>query len=237
MQNAKIENFLNSPLRSTLTSSANDGTSDNPGHPKSNDAGNWTGCERNKGNLVGTYRDISACMLSDYLGRPATKADLKALSEQDAKDLIKIYFWDKLQSDRLTDQDVANISNHVFMHYGNVRVVQKSLNRLGDNLTEDGIPGPLTNAALRAKTAENPDKTYNTIREELRKAYASNSVVEYREPFLRQLDLYFPVKETVGAEAAKEYTPKEKRNLSFKIAVLIIALLLISYYFYKKKKS
>jgi len=187
---ASFDAYINSPLRKALTSANNNGTKDTPGHPRADDAGNWTGCRPGVGNLVGTYRDISACMLTQVLGRPATYEDLKALTEQDAKNLIKRWFWDPLKLDQVPHQETADISIHIFMHYGNIRVVQKGLNRLGAGLVEDGKAGPATIEALRKKAGPT---AYNAIRDELRIAYENNSVEVYRKPFLDALNKYFPV--------------------------------------------
>ena len=187
---ASFDSYINTPLRKALTSSANNGTKDTPGHPRADDAGNWTGCSNGTGNLVGTYRDISACFLSQELGRPATYEDLKALTEQDAKRLIKKRFWDKLELDKVSHQETANIICHIYMHYGNIKVVQRALNKLGAGLSTDGQPGPKTNAALQKYAGVTG---YNAIRSELKTAYENNSVVIYRKPFLDALEKHFPI--------------------------------------------
>ena len=88
-------------------------------------------------------------MMTQVLGRPATYEDLKKLTEQDAKNLIKRFFWDKLELDRVPHQPTADICCHIYMHYGNVRIIQRSLNKLGATLTVDGKPGTATNKAFR----------------------------------------------------------------------------------------
>jgi lysozyme family protein len=149
---ASLDLYFEHPLRKLLSTSNNDATV----NPLANDAGNWTGCVPYVGNLVGTYRDISACLLSDYLGRPATVYDLRALTEQDVKNLFRIYFWDKLGGDSIPSQDVANIATQNYAHFGNVRNIQRALNRLGENLSVDGVSGSLTRQALARQAAINP---------------------------------------------------------------------------------
>lgn len=187
---ADFKAYMNTPLRKALTSSSNNGTKDTPGHPRADDAGNWTGCSNGSGQLVGTYRDISACMLTQVLGRPATYLDLKALTQARAEELIKIWFWDKLELDKVKHQETANICAHIFMHYGNVKVIQDGLNTIGAGLTADGRTGPATLAAIQKFAGV---RGYNAIRAELKRRYETNSVVIYRKPFLDALEKNFPV--------------------------------------------
>lgn len=181
-----------------LTQAANDGTSTNPPHPLSNDAGNWTGCANGAGLLSGTYRDVSACFLSAKLGYPVTGTMLRQLTFQDVSNLF-LQIWNDIGANQLTDQDVANIYMHIKLHYGNIRVAQRALNKMGENLSTDGVPGPLTIAAMVRQTNKNATRTYNMIRDELRIAYESNTVVAYRAPFLTALNTYFPVKSSGGS--------------------------------------
>jgi hypothetical protein len=190
---ASFKKYVTTPPRSLLTSSNNDGTSDNPPHPLPEDSGNWSGCKRNSGVLVGTYRDISACYYKAKTGITPTKQDLKSITVDQAHAWLKEDFWDKFEGDKLTDQDVANITCHIYMHYGNIAIVQRALNKLGENVSEDGRAGGETNEALRRQTKKNPIRTFNTIREELRKSYAKDSY--NAKAFLDLLNKYYPPKE------------------------------------------
>lgn len=181
-----------------LTQAANDGTSTNPPHPLSNDAGNWTGCANGSGTLAGTFRDISACFLSAKLGYPVTGAMLRQLTFADASDLLQP-LWTSIGANQLSDQDTANIYMHIKLHYGNIKVAQRALNKMGENLSTDGVSGPLTIAAMVRQTNKNPTRTYNMIRDELRIAYENNTVVAYRAAFLTALNTYFPVKSSGGS--------------------------------------
>lgn len=189
-----IDTYMLSEPRNAYSQAANNGV-DAPGHPRSDDAGNFTGCQLWVGYLRGTFRDVSACMLSDKRGYPVSAAELKALTFQDVKDLFRP-IWNQIGAGDLSDQDVANIYMHIRLHFGNVWVVQAALNRLGENLSIDGAAGPLTREAIKRQTSRNRIKTYNTIREELRRAYENTSQPAYVQPFLTQLNKYFPVKKT-----------------------------------------
>lgn len=181
LKDINFNSYMNLPLRKKLTDSSNDGTL----NPDPSDSGNWTGCKCGKGNLVGTYRDISACALSAYLKRPVTVKDLRSLNEEDAKKIFKVW-WDNMQMSKIPDQDVANIVFHIKMHFGNLQVVEKAFNIESTNVIE----------ILVEKTKLNPIETYNTIRENLKKAY-ENCNPKYRKGFMKFLKEDFPEKNEI----------------------------------------
>ena len=183
--------------RYSLSQTSNNGTATaGAPHPMPEDAGNWTGCGRGRGQLVGTFRDVSACMLSDHLGRPATQNDLLALSFEDVKDLFRP-IWQSLGLDGLTDQQTANLVMHIRLHFGNVRLVQKGLNDLGESLTVDGVGGPNTRAALTRQTLRNGAATYNAIRTRLKENYENSNPI-FRKGFLRITEEWFPERTNYG---------------------------------------
>jgi hypothetical protein len=196
---AQIELYFEHPHRKLLTLASNDATGIET-NPRPDDSGNWTGCMIGVGYLVGTHRDISACLLSDHLGRPATVYDLRALSKQDVIELFRKYFWDKLGADSLPDQDVANIATQTFAHAGNVRLIQLALNDLGENLSVDGVSGPNTRSALLRQTRIRPVAVYNKIRDKMAESYAAAGPV-YAGPFLSQLDQFWARKDSMNKSA------------------------------------
>jgi hypothetical protein len=181
LKDVNFNSYMNLPLRKKLTDSSNDGTI----NPDPTDSGNWTECKCGKGNLVGTYRDISACALSAYLKRSVTVKDLRSLTEEDAKKIIKTW-WDNMQMSKIPDQDVANLIFHIKMHFGNIQIVQKALNIKDNNVIE----------ILVEKTKFDPIETYNKIRENLKKAY-ENCNPKYRKGFMRFLTEDFPEKNEI----------------------------------------
>lgn len=200
---ADFQLYMLSEPRNLLSQSSNDGTSQNPDprHPMPEDAGNWTGCSRNSGNLVGTYRDISACMLTSVLGRPATEADLLALTFQDVSNYFRA-IWDGIGAGPLPDQDLANLYMHIKLHFGNIHVAQQGLNDLGENLSVDGVAGPLTRAAILRQANRNAVATYNSIRLRLKANYENSNPI-FRNGFMRIVEEWFPAKEPVTAPIAK----------------------------------
>lgn len=98
------------------------------------------------------------------LGMAGTEANLINLSKQNA---IKFYagtFWKFIQGASIKDQDVANAVFDFSVHSGTtgIKVIQRVLNAMGNNLKVDGIIGPNT---LFAINAANPAKLYNNIKQ------------------------------------------------------------------------
>lgn len=203
------EAYMRSEPRATLTKAANSALMHiNPAAVLDNDAGNWTGCQPFVGNKVGTHRDLSACWASSILGRPITSEELGEYSENDVKKLF-IDEFNNLGLNQLSDQEVANIVMHIKLHFGNVRVVQRALNDLGENLSTDGGLGPATLSALKRQTNKNPAATYNAIRTRLEEAYQGGPAGFF----------------TLGLA---NFPPRSNmQNLSWVIAIILLIIILI----------
>ena len=209
------------PLRKILTTVVNDGTI----NPRSDDGGNWNGCGVGNGQLIGTYRDISACAMSDYLKRPATVQDLRNLTEAGARRIIKSW-WDKMRMSEVTNQDIANIVFHLKMHFGNVHIAQIALRQLGENVDIDGQFGPQTLEALKRQTRRNAFKTYTAIRNLLKQNYQQSNPVN-RAGFMRFLTEDFPEKPV----------SKQRYWLKAAIIIIVIALLWYGYKYFKTQQA
>ena len=83
--------------------------------------------------------------------RSYPKIDIKDLSLEEANGIYKRDFWDKLRLDKI-DPEVAREIFEVAVNAGlkrSVRITQRALNYLGEDLEEDGLMGPKTRKAIQ----------------------------------------------------------------------------------------
>lgn len=101
----------------------------------------------NMGVTLATYRQYRK---SRNLPAP-TVDDLKNLSREEWTDILKTYYWDRWQADRIRDQSVANILVDWVWASGayGIRIPQQIL-----DVTADGIVGKNTLAALHSYTPQ-----------------------------------------------------------------------------------
>lgn len=71
--------------------------------------------------------------------------DIKGLTEDEAKQVYRRRFWDRMQGDKIESQLIANILFDGFVNCGfnGIRIMQRLL-----HLKDDGIVGPKTLAAI-----------------------------------------------------------------------------------------
>jgi len=102
----------------------------------------------NKGITLGTFR---YCRLQKKLSEP-TINELKNISEEEWKDVLRMLFWDKWQADRIINQSIANILVDWVWASGSygIKLPQKLL-----GVTVDGIVG---NRTLFAVNTYHPQK-------------------------------------------------------------------------------
>gem|GEM_PF-6249674 len=162
---ANFETYMQTPFRLKLTKASNNGMH----NPNPKDASNWTSCRVGEGQLVGTFRDISACAASLHLGRPVTIEELSNFSYEQAADVLE-GLWKDIWAQTIPHQATANICMHVKVHYGNMRPVERALNSLGANCKVDGVWRKKELQWLQHLTYLNADATYMAIRAELSKS-------------------------------------------------------------------
>ena len=110
-------------------------------HP--NDKGNYN----SKGILVGTNHGISAKTLEKWKAYPVQENDMRDLSLTEAKEIYYKYYWLPIQGNAINDQDNAEL---IFDHSVNAgvggasKLVQRTINHLGANLSVDGAIGNKT---------------------------------------------------------------------------------------------
>jgi len=103
----------------------------------------------NKGITIATFQSCA----KEYLGIDPTLANLKALTDAQAGKIYKPRYWDKVRSDEIELQELANIVFDFQVNAGGAasKLLQKVLNELGAKppLEVDGDIGPGTMAALK----------------------------------------------------------------------------------------
>ena len=161
-----FKQYMQSPLRQKLSSEHNTAVES----PTADDASNWSGCQVGKGVLAGTFRDISACAVSACYGRDVTIEEMKNFSYKEAEAVIN-WIWNQIGGSKIPDQSVANLTMHIQMQYGNIRIVQAALNNMGAKLRLSGRMDRKTQQALVKYCKEDAADTFNQIRNQLLNAY------------------------------------------------------------------
>ena len=90
-----------------------------------------------------------------FLRSIGDQRNVRSLTREDAIDLYKRYFWDKVWGDQIADQDLALCLFDAAVNQGPgaaVKFLQEALNRYeeGAGLPVDGVMGPETVAAANA---------------------------------------------------------------------------------------
>lgn len=104
----------------------------------------YTNHPRDKGGP--TKYGITQARLSDVRGREVTAAEVEALTKDEAAQILKRFYWDKLQCDRMPIA-LAAMTYNAGVNSGPVRgarFLQQALNKQAAGLDPDGDIGPLT---------------------------------------------------------------------------------------------
>ncbi|OAB79749.1 glycoside hydrolase family 108 protein [Cochleicola gelatinilyticus] len=137
---------------------AEGGFQDNP-----EDAGNYNSLKV----LVGTNYGISARFYETVIGRPPSRQDMLSISQANATELFRVYFWNKARANEIKSQAVADTVVDHFVNAGNgIRLAQQVLNdNFGKNLATDNGMGPKTLAAINSVNPVDFVTLYNRERE------------------------------------------------------------------------
>ncbi len=150
-----------------------------------NDPGNFD----NQGRNIGTNMGITPATFRQATGRWPSRAEMKALTPEQAAEIFRKLFWDKIWGDKFKDAALADIVlDGVVNHGRGVRLFQEVL---GDVAT-DNAWGPETHASMLAK---NPAQLYRAYRERRRKYYhqlADNDpkLATFLKGWLRRIDSF-----------------------------------------------
>jgi lysozyme family protein len=117
----------------------------------------------NMGIDLETFREYGASLGYNITGDDATdNATLQTLTQADAESIYLADYWDPIQGDNITDQNVADILFDSYVNTGGngVKIMQQTLNMMGSNLSIDGSVGPATLAAINST---DPGSLYNNF--------------------------------------------------------------------------
>jgi lysozyme family protein len=108
------------------------------------------------------------------LGLDPTLQNLQNLTENQAMEIYKTLYWDKVKADQINDGDLRYLIFDFNVNAGAnaVKVLQRTLNQLGSNVSVDGGIGPET---LTAINSTNKIDLYNAYKIN-RQAYYNNIV-------------------------------------------------------------
>ncbi|HUS00805.1 MAG TPA: glycosyl hydrolase 108 family protein [Chitinophagaceae bacterium] len=124
----------------------------------------------NKGICWNTWQSSAMSIL----GINPTLQNLENLTEDQAMSIYKNLYWDKVNADNITDGDIRYLIFDFYVNAGgnSVKVLQRTLNQLGSNVSVDGAMGAQT---LSAINSANKIDLYNTYKAN-RQAYYNNIV-------------------------------------------------------------
>ncbi len=200
--------------------------------------------DRSTPRFVGTMRGIAAPNLAKWLGRMPTASEMRALTENTARQIYKAWFWDNILADRINSQELANLFFDAKVNQTGYSVyeMQRACNDLGSILVVDGVVGSKTIAAINSHDYR---KLHDQYKERRRlKYYEQVEKYPSQEKFLRTwlnrldsfLNLYVP--NTTGNTPKPPVPIKETtfepnwRNI---IILVLLALIALLWFLYKKK--
>lgn len=186
-----------------------------------NDPGNWTGGSVGSGVLVGTNRSISAPVLSAWRGYTVTKEQMKSLSADEALNIYKVKYWDKVKGDSIKSQVMAEFAADMKSSIGNSKPLQRALSDVGYIVQIDGSVGEQTLAAINA--VHNAGKTYilyNSFRDRMIEHY--QSVPNFAATLINQLNKDYPKRDKNDPIFAGNRTGMSTILISLFLSVVLI---------------
>ena len=117
----------------------------------------------NKGITFRTFKAYSQRLL----GVDPTIENLRNLTDQQAGEIYKKIYWDRVDGDHIDSQDLANIFCDFYVNAGGnaVKVMQRILiNNFSEKISVDGAMGPNTFAALQDAANKDLPRLYNTYK-------------------------------------------------------------------------
>jgi lysozyme family protein len=106
------------------------------------DEGNWIKLNNGEKRFIGTKYGISAPVLQKFLNRIPTQDDMINLSYETALEIYKIEYWDALNLNIISDQNVANIIYDGCVNQGKYAmrsILRKSLEENGLKIKDSDV--------------------------------------------------------------------------------------------------
>lgn len=167
------------------------------------DSGNYTGCKVGIGAMSGTNNGISTCFYNDKVKSNPTVQDIKSITKESAKEIYRKSFWNYYRIDEFNSQDVAENVMDMIVNSGQmtgIKILQRSLNELGEDLKVDGGMGAITLSTVNRQIRKDEVKLFNTYTRKRREYYnsLSNKPAHQIKSWNNRLDMHFPFKESTG---------------------------------------
>lgn len=148
------------------------------------------------GQLVGTKYGMSAGAVGTWLGRCLSEQEMRNLTKSDAQAFYAWYF-DRYNLFQIQSQQFFELlaNNTMGNPASAAKVAQREINKLGYNVSVDGVFGPQTIGALNDAWIKHGATLYNAIRNAWIDFYISLNRPEWIEGWLKRME-HFPLLDT-----------------------------------------
>ncbi len=121
-----------------------------------------------------TNMGITQATLSRWLGRQATKAEVKALTRQTQRQIMRAFYYDVVRGDDLPVATAAVVYNGAVLHgpSRSAKFLQSAIRAQGFNIDVDGAIGPKTLGAVAQINVAACVRSYLGIQEEFLRGLA-----------------------------------------------------------------
>lgn len=184
-----------------------------------NDPGNYN----SRGQQVGTNWGINAKVYEDWIGRPPSVADMRAMTAATAKRIYREKYWDNIKGDQIQNQQIATLlfDGHVNHGFWGIRMMQQVL-----GVTDDGRVGPITLAAINQANPSSLFELYKERRIRFYHHYANNTRPDMKDtwlqPWLNRMAGF--VYQDVGGSSGQAYASNSTDGLPIGILAAVTAL-------------
>lgn len=170
---------------------------------------------------AGTNMGISAGFLSGKLGRAVSVSEMQGLTREKVSLVYRRYFWDDILGDKINHQRVAETAMDARVLHGHTgkKLLQRTLNALGNSLEVDGKVGPITLDAINRADPARLINGLSSARAGLVKRLAREREGNgrYLDGWLKRINSF----RVATAEAARRVPPAIPIGVGLGLAALI----------------